>query len=45
MGMPKEELITLTRNAYSLGADIFNFIAKSVLTSDISTASGSGVEP
>ena len=39
MKKTKEDLITLTQNAYFLGSDVFNFICKSVnhdvLPSDI----------
>ena len=34
MEMPKESLMNLTRNAYRLGADVFNMISKSLIIDD-----------
>eukprot|EP00092_Neocalanus_flemingeri_P031976 GFUD01034746.1.p1 GENE.GFUD01034746.1~~GFUD01034746.1.p1 ORF type:complete len:755 (+),score=183.93 GFUD01034746.1:75-2339(+) len=49
IGMTKEDLTALTQNAYFLGADVFNFVAKTVADdvhiTDDATASGSGAEP
>jgi hypothetical protein len=44
MKMTKEDLITLTQNAYFLGSDVFNFICKSV-SNDVLPSDIAEVEP